>query len=357
LLEKLWVSVITFALLFITFTGVVRPKIVAEYKVDKIPNATAIYSGITGKIGGRNYLFAGMAIQEKKPSSGILIFDIQNPSRPVQIAFLKYPDENNYWGLMLKDNIFFARCSNYLQILDVSVPSSSREIARIDIINPQLVTCSGKYAYIYSRVDNEYNITAADISLPESPVIVSTWKFSQPIRKMIAAGDKLLLFAGDVHIVDISSPPSLREISHITSPGMPRIHVSGIFSDIGVSGQYLYVGASENGMLVFDIADPANPRKIAEIAGPKYQVRYILVKGKLVCLLGDQAVYFIDVSNPAKPKKIGLVNLPYNPHSSEYGYFGITEANNFLYIPTQIGIEVQKNAIKIIDATAFRGKW
>jgi hypothetical protein len=344
-------------LLVITMPGCACARIAAEYEITNIPHAIDIYSGPTGYVNGQAYLCVEISIQKKSTETGIIIFNLQDPDKPKQIAYLESPDGGSISGLCSKDNIFYVAYSNYLSLLDVSNPSTPREIGRISAIDAQSMTISGEYAYI---CDDEGNILVAEISTPASPVIVTTWEASDFPYKMITDSTNLILFTNKgVHIVDISTPTSLKEVGYVSNPGYsPRVYVHGGFKDIAVFGKYLFIAADTHGMQVFDITDPVTSLKIAEIIGPEDYSSSILVKGNLAYLMGDKSVFIIDVSNPVKPEKIGSIDLPHNTSYPNYLYKQFVEANNYLYIPTRISVKegLVKLVIEILDVTTFRDK-
>jgi hypothetical protein len=73
-----------------------------------------------------------------------------------------------------------------------------------------------------------------------------------------------------------------------------------IARDVALDGDIAYV-TNEGALLVFDIADPANPMNIGFIPGPAQQVA-VLVPGQCIAV-GDETfgVRFYDVTNPASP--------------------------------------------------------
>jgi hypothetical protein len=356
LFRKFNVFSLIISILVIAASGCTGARIAAEMEITNIPDAIDIFNGPTGNINGHNYLCVVVGILEKRYETGILIFDIQNPTKPKQIAYISSPDGDIISGLLLENNIFFITHSNYLELLDISIPASPKETGRIENIDAQSMIISGHNAYI----NDQGNIVVADISSPAAPVIVNTWQAGENPTKMIAEGDNLILLASKaVHIVDISTPTSLIEVGDIPNPGYsPRIWVPGYFSDIALSGKYLFIAAQEYGMHVFSLTNPVNPVEIAEYKWQKESSGSMLIKGNLVYLLGNKSVLVIDISNPGNPQISGSVDLPYRKNYPTYRYHSFSEADYYLYIPTMIDDKnnLRKLAIEIIDVTAFRAK-
>jgi hypothetical protein len=354
---KVWLIILVMAMLLTTMSGCARARIVVDMEITGVSNANGIGSGIAGKINGTDYLFITLGTQDKNSKTGVIIFDIRNPAKPQQIAYIPSPDNNLISSLTLKDNLLFVMGSKFLQVFDLTLPDSPQEIARTDTIIGRAIAISGKYAYYCLDIDT---IVVMDISVISSPVIAGKWK-SQTIpyytAKMFITGNYLISFGQGVHIFDISSPVSLKELGYFNYPGAdPRLHIPGRFQDIAVSGNYIYITASEEGLQIYDISDPSNPQKIAGISEQiEYGVLYL--DGKLAYILENESIVIINISNPAVPKKLTSLNLPYQRYSNPYSYAGFAEANNYLYVFTRISKDgLIKLVIKVIDVSAFKAE-
>jgi hypothetical protein len=353
--RKLWVLVILMVVLTISIPGCARARIVAEMEISQETNATGIGHEITGTINGRDYLFILITTQNSSSKTGILIFDIQNPMKPKQIAYILSPDNNFVSRPEIKNNILVIPGSKFLSMIDISNPSSPREISRVDTITGNAITFHENYAYISDFKDS---IQVLDFTSIEQPVVVNTWNSQISVIKMLADNNNLILCAHDgIHVIDISSPSSLKEKSYFTYPGYsPRLFSIEAFTDIAISGQYIYI-SKINGMQISSISDPVNPQKLAEI---KFDNNFgrIIVKRNFAYVLGDRSIFVIDISNPGNPRISDSINLPFKNLSNTYSYADIAEANNYLYISTRIDDSTisSRLAVEIIDATAFRGK-
>jgi hypothetical protein len=353
---KVWLWLLVVVMLLTTVSGCARARIVVDMEITGVSNANGIGSGIAGKINGTDYLFITLGTQDKNSKTGVIIFDIRNLAKPQQIAYIPSPDNNLISSLTLKDNLLFVMGSKFLQVFDLTLPDSPQEIARTDTIIGRAIAISGKYAYYCLDIDT---IVVMDISVISSPVIAGKWK-SQTIpyytAKMFITGNYLISFGQGVHIFDISSPVSLKELGYFNYPGAdPRLHIPGQFQDIAISGKYVYIAATEEGLQIYDISDPADPWKKSELKGQYNYSAKVIVDGQLAYLLGDRSLFIIDISNPGSPKKLDSVEFPYQQYSNPYSYAGFAEANNYLYVFTRISKDgLIKLVIKVIDVSAFK---
>jgi hypothetical protein len=74
-----------------------------------------------------------------------LIYDIQDPAKPKQITYIPSPDNNLISSFALKDNLLCVMGSKFLQVFDLSLPESLKEIARSDAIIGRALVISSIY--------------------------------------------------------------------------------------------------------------------------------------------------------------------------------------------------------------------
>jgi hypothetical protein len=300
---------------------------VGEYRIEE-PGASSISQGVSGEIAGKNYLFVPVNTQDSgiPAGPGILVLDIQNPAKPVKVAYLRSPE--NTWYMLnsaLSGTVLYASTEDFLWIIDVSDPESPRELSRFSEIEPLAIAISGKYAYIN---DGNRKISTVDISDPSHPRVIGSLEFtSRSSLSLDISGGYLLAWAGDtLQTIDISSPAALRIVNSYsfslptdltdtslrTSPAYAR--------GTAIVGNYAYIalgGAGKVGMSVMDISDPANPFEIAFLGLQDRQMGGdLFVSGNRAYIFTRatmdirQRLEFIDISNPAKPVESGFGRLP-----------------------------------------------
>lgn len=98
----------------------------------------------------------------------------------------------------------------------------------------------------------------------------------------------------------------------VSETALPR----GTATDVFVTGGYAYVTALADGLFIYDVSNPATPRKVAEVA-PTGDVLYrSWVKGQTLYVSSyREGVLVYDVSNPAAPKRVTAI-----PESSVQGW-------------------------------------
>ena len=68
---------------------------------------------------------------------------------------------------------------------------------------------------------------------------------------------------------------------------------------LGLQGHFLYICCNNDGLKVFDVANPANPVQVKTITGGYYK-DVIPYGNQLICYISTGIVLY-DISNPADP--------------------------------------------------------
>lgn len=206
---------------------------------------------------------------------GIRVLDVSNPSAPFQVGVIATNGAAEVVSVHVQGNQLYAAQKHY-------------GAAIYDIANPATP------ALIYA-CDNAGDMTGQPCSWP---------------RAVFGAGRYLYVADGSYGLVilDATSP-----ISKIV--GM-SYYVHGSFPDaVYVLGRYAYLG-SEAGMRIFDVANPATPLLVGEIAGGDTGIGFVTginVVGNYAYVSGgNKGLQIVDVSNPAAPIRVGFNNT-YRP--------------------------------------------
>ncbi len=178
-----------------------------------------------------------------------------------------------------------------------------------------------------TEADGEH-VRVVDISIPEQPRLVGDYRPSGPVAGMAARGDLayVLVHPARLVVLDLSVPASPRAVAELPAVGGAM--------DLVLVGQHAFVLGCD-GLVVFDLADPALPRQIGPIlplvdppAPPGGGPTPVPSPGGMLCLASanlvwrDGRLYFltavdsfipfqsshvlwtIDVSRPAAPRVV-----------------------------------------------------
>ncbi|HYO72814.1 MAG TPA: hypothetical protein VEU33_42805 [Archangium sp.] len=113
---------------------------------------------------------------------------------------------------------------------------------------------------------------------------------------------------GTFEAVRVQRPAGEQEssgVERVSEAALPR----GRAMDVFVSGGYAYVTALSEGLFVYDVKDPAAPRKVAEVTPTADTWHRSWVKGSTLYITSQsEGLLVYDVSNPEVPRR--LMALP-----------------------------------------------
>ncbi len=132
---------------------------------------------------------------------------------------------------------------------------------------------------------------------------------------------------GGITVFDVSDKanPVFRKV--VTLAG--DVYWNAVWS----KGDALYVGSGKNGVLVFDITDPADPKMVRGVPGDTFDVHTIYVEGDRMYAqaAGANQVLIFDVSQPLDPVLLTRYTVPSDDNGLGYPHDSFAYQNR-LYI-------------------------
>jgi len=206
--------------------------------------------------------------------SGLHLYDISTPSRPVLISTFHTPGSAK--GVVVRDG----------------------------------------YAFI---ADDDHGLQVTDVSDPLHPIHVSNLATKGLAYTPKLVGKLLYLAShrGGFQIIDVSDVSNPKLLANIDTPGKAW--------SLEVKGNTLFVADDAAGVLVFDVSDTQNPKQIG-VFNPGGAAEDVVVRGDTAyAAFFDAGFYVLDIHNPAKPMQIGHVPTPGNAR-------GIALRGNLAYV-------------------------
>ena len=126
---------------------------------------------------------------------------------------------------------------------------------------------------------------------------------------------------GHAYVVSLSRGPLLGGLTvfDVRDPAVPRkvktIQFEGdnYWNAVWAKGNALYVASANNGVLIFDISTPANPQFITRLPSGGANNHTLFVEGNRLYATVDTGVSIFDVTTPTQPVEVGR-------YSSEGGF-------------------------------------
>jgi hypothetical protein len=191
--------------------------------------------------------------------------------------------------------------------------NAGKQMAQQSVLNGYLVVAGNEEFWIY------------DVSNPASPRQLST--FSTPNKTGGEAESHTVSFARygntfymvtiggrGIDIWDVTNVMTPRHVSKLAIPGTNYGDYTEAVWGVSWQGQYIYVGATNNGIKVVDANNPASPTIVAEVptssygnvsAGPLDAIGNVLV---VTTPKENGGVATLDITNPTQPTRLASLS-------------------------------------------------
>jgi len=228
---------------------------------------------------------------------GLHVFDISNPHKPLKVGACTTLE--NAMDVVVRGRLAFVANGNVgFRVVDVSEPSRPKEIGGCATPGEAArVTLNGDTAFVAAN-----GLQVIDVANPNKPKLVGSLEKPNALMRAIAVKDKVVYLGdkrGPLYVIDVSDPKHPKELAFLEigethgialqgkhayladdDSGLHIVNVSdskaprkvwthsqsspaGFGELVAVAGAFLYVGCSEGAIIVFDIADPEFPIRVA----------------------------------------------------------------------------------------------
>ncbi len=258
-------------------------------------------------------------------SAGLHVFDVSNPARPQRVG--GFDDTigvvNNV--ALSGHHAYLADDWEGLQVLDISQPASPQRIGHLDTLGQiHGVAIRGNYAYVADG--NVGGFRVVDISDPSSPLLVGGVDIAEDARSVALAGDHACVAyttfdTAGLLVFDIANPSNPRQVGKFETSVAVEMAVA-------VSGIYAFLTGGD--LFVLDIAVPATPRLVGGYLTDGY-ARGIAIVGDLAYVAdGVAGLRVLDVSDPQAPLAVGQVDTAGEA-------WGVAVSGNHAYVANKWG--------------------
>jgi hypothetical protein len=221
---------------------------------------------------------------------------------------------------------YVASGSSGLMIFDVTDPSSATVAGQFfTTVHANKMALHGNLAVVLDA-DVGFHIVAIDD--PANPILVGSYQSAEKAEAILVRGHYVYLgvstpvlhsSANYLEIVDIIDPSRPRRIGRVQFPGppwdsddSPIPHIRAI----AIEGNLILLAASNayNGSLSFlDVSSPTAP-VVMHALGPSYDllIRDMVVRGGYV-YLAERSFQIMDIRNPRQPVRVG--GIRWSPNS------------------------------------------
>ena len=264
-----------------------------------IPGRTADVWGYVDSKTSKEYALVGYGIFSDPPNAGVVIADVTDPAKPVQVANIdSVPgfDVKTWRHYMYTVN---GRSNGFGGIVDISDPENPKVVDSIPSAHNIFIDERG---FMYMECPG---LRIFDLNPdPTNPKLI--WSDSTfDCHDASVIGNRLFDFHGSAgtNIYDVTDPSDPQLLGSINDPAI-RFHHSGWTTE---DGQFLFIcdeGARHPtaDFTVWDISDVGNPQKVGSFADPDAIIHNLYVVGNFAFASYYTAgLRVFDISNPKNP--------------------------------------------------------
>lgn len=298
----------------------------------------------------QNYIFIN------RPNEGIHVVDNSDPQTPVNLNFITLPGSLD---MAIIDDHLYADMYSALVVLDISdvtQPEIMEEFTVEDVFYynpyeyfPAELDLSGYNYTRYESVENERGIvTSWEVEIREEPISDQELRYvtlemttdvatdaadNVAFNEVSTAGSMTRFLPVDRYLYTINfNELILFNIEENYQPNrFARLDTGTQAETLFQLNDLLFVG-STTGMLMYDVANPANPEYLNSIdhfrscdpvvADESYA--YVTLRGGTNCFTQANELQIIDIQNPSELSVVSRQAL-YNPH-------GLALWNDYLFV-------------------------
>ncbi len=282
-------------------------------------------------------------------NKGLYILDISTPSNPVisdsciLSGYIGYLAINEGFAYVINDGI---------RIIDVNDPSNPNEVGHWSGPNGDDIVIKDDLAFITVGQSSKAYLYIIDVSDRSNPTEKGNYYAGTgDLDKLDVKGDYAYVGRDYLNegaefwflIIDVSNPENPQEEGRYTghwgfsSWGFGNRY----YTDIFVTGTYLYATHQYGGFGVFDVSDPANPTEVSFYRGKMYGM---CIEGNYAYILdhGDNRFEIIDNTTLSEPSLAGFYEIESD---------AITVQNGVSYIAAENLFIIQNNLTTDIEET------
>lgn len=265
----------------------------------------------------------------------------------------------------LTHRVFTVESTGTVSVLDLSDPHHPREVFRLDnsIANPSLVALhAGHLVLVSGPVLLTYAVAADGALVSRGFAILPYTAYPQDLAFV---GDTALIVS-QTSGVEAGSLVSV-DLSDLDSPSILGSVPTGGWR-IAIAGNLAYVANFNQGLLIYDVSDPAVPQSVGSFLTADSPIDVIVSEQLAYVFTRWGLLQVVDVADPASCREVARAEYPFaweDAHGTKVGDVIYRPASGLVMIDvsnpaapavaSQISTENWPNDVTVHDGFAFLG--
>jgi hypothetical protein len=259
--------------------------------------------------------------------AGLKIVDISDPSSPQEVGSVETGSIASNVDIS-GSYAYVAHWGQDMVIVDVSDPHAPAIAGRLDTESGFWnIAVSGPYAYMATS-QGSGSMHVIDVSDPSSPHIVGILDIRGSPGNIVVSGTYAYAIGSGITVIDISDPTSAHAINFF----FPGAYIFAV--GMAIEGDSAYVAYREaesyeaGGLKVLDISYLSQLPIVETLNEPDYgESNDIAVLGLFAYATGSSGLQVLDISSPASPVRVGLLETPQSGH---FAGVAVSGSNTFV---------------------------
>ncbi len=250
----------------------------------------------------------------------LVIFDVSDPSAPVEMTAVEFPDSPIKQISVYDDHLYvpgvMVNHEGGVSVLDISDPTEPQQIAYWPAPEgysglPFNVERYGDYAFVACAIGG---VELYDVSQIDQPLPLDNWTLWSPTNQDFAVTNTKVswpyVFAPDraygLYVLDVSNPTDIVEVASCPTPG------EAMWLDISADHGHVYIADADNGLRIIDVSHPLEPQEVGSYTATLEMATHVAASGDSVYVAdgGQIGLHVIDVSDPTAPVEVAYHRTP-----------------------------------------------
>lgn len=191
----------------------------------------------------------------------LLILDVSNPTQPVFVGQSEVLAARIDAMAVNETHAYVVTQNGTLHLINITTPASPRlegslTVEEVDYTTEYraIVVVEQRAYLVIGRREDSY-LSIIDSANPAQPVLMATYQLPTIYAEDVAVMGNFVYVAAHEETIILDAADVAQPIEVARVPGVVR--------RLTVAGDYLYLASGEDGLRIFDVTNPASPRRVA----------------------------------------------------------------------------------------------